>query len=176
MLGGLKAQLGGGGGGHYPLLYFLTRYRKPAVVVETGVAAGFSSAAFLAAMNANGSGRLYSSDFSLFRLDHPESFIGRLVDDELRRNWTLRLKGDRSNLPAILREVGSVDLLHYDSDKTHSGRAFALAQVESRLAPEAVVVMDDIQDNLFFHDHVRRRQSRFRVIGFEGKSVGIIGA
>ena len=32
-----------GGGGIYPLLYFITRYTKPDCIVETGVAAGFSS-------------------------------------------------------------------------------------------------------------------------------------
>ena len=36
-----------GGGGAYELLYFITRLTKPNVIVETGVAAGFSSQAFL---------------------------------------------------------------------------------------------------------------------------------
>ena len=34
-----------GGGGAYSLLYFLVRQRRPEFVVETGVAAGWSSAA-----------------------------------------------------------------------------------------------------------------------------------
>ena len=95
-LGTLKTSLGRGG--YYPLLYFLTRYRKPRVIVETGVAAGFSSAAFLAAIRANGSGHLFSSDFPLFRLERPERYVGRLVDDDLHQFWTLFLRGDRKNL------------------------------------------------------------------------------
>lgn len=54
-----------GGAGHYPLLYFLSRLRRPAVVVETGVAAGWSSVAILEALEANQGGTLYSSDFPL---------------------------------------------------------------------------------------------------------------
>ena len=43
-----------GGGGFYPMLYFVTRRRKPQVIVETGVAAGYSSQTFLEALEANG--------------------------------------------------------------------------------------------------------------------------
>ena len=54
-----------GGGGNFILLYFLTRkFNK--VVVETGVAAGWSSLAILGAFEKNGEGKLYSSDFPYF--------------------------------------------------------------------------------------------------------------
>jgi len=36
-----------GGGGAYPLLYFITRKLKPNNILETGVAVGYSSYAFL---------------------------------------------------------------------------------------------------------------------------------
>jgi len=73
-----------GGGGYYPLLYFLTRYLRPGTIVETGVAAGYSSSAFLSAIKVNGCGRLYSSDFPYFRLPNPEKYIGILVEEGLR--------------------------------------------------------------------------------------------
>ena len=57
-----------GGGADYPLLYFLTRYLSPGNVLETGVAAGFSSYAILSALQKNGKGTLYSSDFPYFRI------------------------------------------------------------------------------------------------------------
>ena len=164
-----------GGGGFYPLLYFLTRYLKPTVVVETGVAAGFSSKAILAAMKINDRGRLYSSDFPYFRLANPEKFIGVLVDRELRSLWSLRLLGDRKNIPEILGEVTAIDLFHYDSDKTYAGREYALQAIESALSPSSVVVMDDIQDNLFFRDYVLRRGLDFKVFSFEGKFIGVTG-
>ena len=57
-----------GGGGALDLLYFLTRYSKPKIVLETGVVAGHSSKTILTAIGKNGEGHLYSSDFPYFRL------------------------------------------------------------------------------------------------------------
>jgi glycosyltransferase involved in cell wall biosynthesis/predicted O-methyltransferase YrrM len=164
-----------GGGGHYPLLYFLVRRLKPAVVVETGVAAGYSSRAILTALAANGSGHLYSSDFPYFRMEEPEKYIGVLVEPELRDRWTLRTKGDRVNLPEILAEVDGVDLFHYDSDKPVDGRRFALDAVGPKLRPGGVVLMDDIQDNEHFRDHVQSTGVPFKVFEFGGKYIGALG-
>lgn len=164
-----------GGGGHYPLLYFLVRRTTPAVVVETGVAAGYSSRAILTALAKNGSGHLYSSDFPYFRMEDPEKYIGVLVEPALRDRWTLRTKGDRVNLPEILADVDGVDLFHYDSDKPVDGRRFALDLVTPRLRPGAVVLMDDIQDNNHFRDHVEATGASFQVFEFGGKYIGAIG-
>jgi predicted O-methyltransferase YrrM len=164
-----------GGGGAYPFLYFVTRLIKPEVVVETGVAAGFSSYAFLAALEANGSGKLYSSDFPYFRIPEPEKYIGIVVPAHLRPRWELLVEGDEANLPAIVQRAGPIGLFHYDSDKTVEGRAFAMAQVRGHLAKNGVVIMDDIQDNAFFRDLVATHPGEWRVFGFQGKYVGLLG-
>ena len=70
-----------GGGGHFQLLYFLTRLVQPEVIVETGVGAGYSTQAFLSAIHRNGKGRLYSSDFPYLQFRNPEQYIGALVTD-----------------------------------------------------------------------------------------------
>ena len=164
-----------GGGGAYALLYFLTRLRKPEIVVETGVAAGFSSTAFLKALRVNGRGHLYSSDLPYFRLENPERFVGIVVPPELREGWSLYLEGDRRNLESILSVAPRIDLFHYDSDKSVEGRALAMAMVESRLAPHSIVVMDDIDDNLFFRDYVTRANKPYRVFFHRGRYVGVLG-
>ena len=41
------------GGAAFELLYFLTKKRKPKIIVETGVAAGWSTLAFLRASKYN---------------------------------------------------------------------------------------------------------------------------
>lgn len=165
----------GQGGGNYALLYFVTRRLPAETVVETGVAAGFSSQAVLEALKANGGGKLYSSDFPLFRHEDPERWIGILVDDELKKNWELHITGDRKSLPEILKKAKKVDLFHFDSDKTVSGREFALSSVEPNLSPNSIVVMDDIQNNLQFRDYVAKRGLNFKVFCFEGKYQGVIG-
>jgi len=172
-LSGLPVNLGGGG--HYPLLYFLIRLKSPQVVVETGVAAGYSSQTILAALAANRKGRLLSSDFPCFRFKNPEQYIGYLVDDGLRDRWKLFLGGDRQSLPQIVACCGAVDLFHYDSDKSYSGRQFALNFITPHLAPNGLVIMDDIQDNFFFRDYVTSHRVPFRIFEFENKYVGVLG-
>lgn len=163
-----------GGGGVYPYLYFLTRWLRPRCIVETGVAAGYSSCAFLSALQKNGTGRLLSSDFPYFRLKDPERFIGILVDDELKDRWTLYTDGDETNLPLIVKNVEHIDLFHYDSEKRYSGRRMALSIVAPKLSSQSIVVMDDIQDNSFFHDYVQNIENDWNVFEFQGKYVGLI--
>ena len=163
------------GAGHAALLYFVVRVAEVEVAVETGVALGFSTAAILSAMRANGRGHLYSSDFPAFRHRDPERHVGCLVDDNLRDRWTLDLRGDRKALERIVQLVDRIDLFHYDSDKTYRARERALRRVEPMLAPDAVVIMDDVQDNLFFRDHVAARGVESEVVDYEGKYLGIVG-
>ncbi len=166
-----------GGGGFYPLLYFVTRRRRPDVVVETGVAAGYSSAAVLAALGANDSGQLYSSDFPYFRLANPERYIGSVVEPALKQRWTLHIDGDHKALPRIAAAVPRIDLFHYDSDKSYQGRRAALDVLAPRFTDRTVLVMDDIQDNPFFHDWVAQTQpAHWAVHAFEGKYIGTVGA
>lgn len=174
ILRGIEYDLGGGG--LYTFLYFIIRLTKPKNVVETGVAAGFSSYAILAALEQNKTGKLFSSDFPYFRLPNPEKYIGVIVPDELKKNWTLLIEGDEKNLPKIMNEVDSIDLFHYDSDKSYKGRKKALAMVSSKLSQTAIILMDDIQDNSHFHDMVMDiKREDWRIFEFKGKYVGMIG-
>lgn len=162
-----------GGGGDHRFLYWLTRYLRPSVVVETGVAAGWSSRAFLLALRKNGSGKLYSSDLPYFRLPDPERFVGVLVEPELRRDWSLQFDGDEVNLPRILANVPQVDIFHYDSDKMRSGRDFAISLVRDIMAPGGIIVMDDIHNDDWFKTYVTSNALPFAVVS--GR-YGIIGS
>lgn len=165
-----------GGGGIYPLLYFITRYRQPEYIVETGVAAGFSSYAFLEALRRNGKGVLYSSDFPYFRLPDPEQYIGIVVPPDLKSDWQLYHAGDEVNLPQIVQQIPRVDIFHYDSDKSYSGRRQAMQYIQPLLGAESLVFMDDIQDNAYFYDYVTAHPaSNWRIFSFEGKYVGMVG-
>ena len=165
---------GMGGGGFYALLYFITRIRKPLTVFETGVASGFSSRAFLEAISKNGQGRLFSSDFPYLRIQDSAKYIGVMVPEYLKKNWTLYLKGDRKNLPLMVSDNPSIDIFHYDSDKSRSGRKWALSFLKKYFNAETIIIMDDIQDNSFFMDFVRSNQYFFKVFHFEGKYCGLV--
>ena len=162
-----------GGGGAYPLLFFLVRLIKPEVVVETGVAAGWSPHTILEALSRNERGRLFSSDFPYFRLSQPERFIGVLVPEHLRSRWSLDIRGDQIALPCIVNQNAAIDLFHYDSDKSYAGRRAAYKLIEPRLTNSSWVIMDDIHDNLFFRDWVTHHGLSYTIFEFEGKFVGL---
>lgn len=165
-----------GGGADHRLLYFLTRLTRPTVVVETGVAAGWSSAAVLAALERNQHGHLWSSELVYDRpwlhADY-RPYVGMVVDEALKDRWTLLLDGDRANLPRILDTCGPVDLFHFDSDKTVAGREFAFSIVGPQFADGTVVVVDDIADNLHFRD-LTVRMGRPSMVAGSRATVGII--
>ena len=175
-LDSVKGKLGGGA--NYVLLYFLVRKLKSRNVVETGVAAGWTTIAILEALEKNGYGALYSSDLPYFRLKNPEQYIGCLVQDSyLKERWHLDIRGDRIALCDIRKKLDDaiIDIFHYDSDKSYSGRMFALEILSQNLSAESIIIFDDIQDNLHFRDWVEGNNFHYTVLEFEGKYLGIVG-
>jgi Methyltransferase domain len=165
-----------GGGGIYPFLYFITRLSNPNWIVETGVAAGYTSQTFLSAIKKNGKGFLYSSDFPYFRIAHPEKYIGILVEDDLKAYWDLHIKGDEINLPQILNKLNEIDIFHYDSDKSYKGRTFATRLIEDKMSKNGFIIYDDIQDNTYFRDYIKMKSpEEWYIFEFDGKYVGFIG-
>lgn len=164
-----------GGGGAYDLLYFLVRVLRPDTVVETGVAAGFSSRAMLSALRENGHGKLYSSDFPYFRLPDPEKFVGYIVEPDLRDRWELHTRGDQVNLQEISLKIERVDLFHYDSDKSVAGRNSALVTMNPLFHDTTLIIYDDIQDNGHFRRLVEQSGQPYLVFEFEGKWLGLTG-
>lgn len=173
-----KLNLSFGGGGNYILLYFLIRKFNLINIVETGVAAGWTSLAILRALKKNGKGFLYSSDFPYFRLENPEKYIGYLAKDESNKdNWFLDIRGDDIALPEIVKKLdnNTIDLFHYDSDKSYSGRVNALKILSSKINSKTIIIFDDIQNNLHFKEFVKKSSKDFCVYEFEGKFIGITG-
>lgn len=163
-----------GGGGSLELLYFWTRKIRPALILESGVAAGWSSYAFLLALKENGSGKLLSSDLPYFRIKNPQSFIGILVPKELWDiHWQLEIQGDDFNIPKLLSHGSKLQIIHYDSDKRKSGRRKFLSRIQRHLDNDCILIMDDIQNNLAFKEYVEFNKKVFTVIESEGKYVGI---
>jgi len=155
------------------LLYYITRMIKPEFILETGVASGFSSAAFLTAITNNKKGKLFSSDFPYLSIDNPESMVGVVVEDKLKLNWNLLLKGDRVNLPEILIKLSKIDIFHYDSDKSYEGREFAFNLIKPKLHQDSILIFDDIDDNNFFKDYFQNSNFYYRLIKYNSKYIGV---
>ena len=68
----------------------------------------------------------------------------------------------------------SIDLFHYDSDKSYSGKTNAMKILNSKLNSKTIIIYDDIQDNFHFRDYVKKNQKSFCILEFEGKYLGIL--
>ena len=163
-----------GGGGAVELLYFLIRLYEPMFCIETGVAAGHSSAAILSGLKKNSKGLLFSSDLPYFRIKDPNSFIGILVDEDLKDRWFLATDGDQKNLLHLPKQFKKIDFLHYDSDKYYEGRKQVFSSLNSYIKNGTIIVMDDIQDNLFFKDFICKEKKNFKVFNYKTKYIGLI--
>ncbi len=174
----LKLNISIGGASNYVLLYFLVRKLAPNNVVETGVAGGWSSLFILRALKKNGKGKLYSSDFPYFRLEEPEKYIGYLAKNEInKKDWYLDIRGDDVAIPEILKRVGDekIDLIHYDSDKSYSGRDNVLKRLKPKINNKTIIIFDDIQNNLHFKNLIKTNKKNYFILEFQGKYLGIIG-
>ncbi len=137
------------------VVWCLTRHLRAASVVETGVARGITSRVILEALERNGGGRLYSIDLpALDTTFHAE--IGAAVPRDLRARWTYLNGTSRSRLPALLEELGEIDLFVHDSSHTARNLRFELEGAWGALRKGAVVA-DDIERNSAFGKFTRTR-------------------
>lgn len=167
----IPLKMGGGGDGH--LLFNITKQANPEVVVETGVAYGWSSLAILLALEANKKGKLLSTDMPYAKMNN-ENFVGSVVPDRLRDRWSLFRLPDRQALRKIARLHKEIDIVHYDSDKSYRGRKWAYPFLWNLLKDGGLLVSDDINDNTGFFDFSKQVETEPLVVGYGDKFIGIL--
>jgi hypothetical protein len=103
-----------------------------------------------------------------------EPFVGIVVPEMLRDRWTLIRRPDRGGLGrAIANFGGTIDLCHYDSDKSYSGRMYGYRLLWRALRSGGLLISDDIIDNFGFRDFCDRVGVTPAVVLNEGKLVGL---
>ena len=162
-----------GGAANLDLLYDFVADRRPLRVVETGVAAGWSSLAILLALEGT-DGRLWSTDLPYAYLEGRKDWVGAAVPERLHTHWSLRRGSDRDMLPAVLEEAGPIDLAHYDSDKSYAGASWAYDQLWAALRPGGVLIVDDVGDHLALRDFTQRMDCRPTVVRDGDKFQGFV--
>jgi hypothetical protein len=133
----------------------LTHHQQPSVVVETGVARGFTTRMVLEALDAQGFGRLYSIDLPP-PLD-PQRLtveVGAAVSEPLKKRWTLIEGSSRLRLPGLLRDLGTVDMFIHDSRHTRRNIRFELELAWRALRPGGFLLADDIHGTVAFEECV----------------------
>ena len=160
-----------GGAGALELIFYACEFTKAQNVVETGVAYGWSSLVALLSLEKRNS-TLYSSDMPYLSQDG-DRYVGCIVPENLKSYWKLFRHADKESLPKIFGEVDSVDVVHYDSDKSYEGRMWAYAELYKHLRKGGVFISDDIGDNAAFQDFCEKNRIEPTVVDFEGKYVGV---
>jgi len=156
------------------LCYVLVRIARPRSVVETGVCYGVTSAFLLQALHTNGSGWLHSIDLPPLGKSADE-FVGQLVPNHLRDQWRLHRGRSSDLLPKVARELGQVDFFVHDSLHTYHNMQREFEIVTPFLAPQAVVVADDVQGNSAFNDWVSQVQPSYSAVLEEHSKQSLFG-
>lgn len=169
-----KSKVKMGGPGDLDLLHAAVALSGAKKVVETGVAYGWSSLAVLHALHGREGAKLVSVDMPYPKMGN-EAFVGVVVPERLRSPWTIVREPDRRGLEkAIALQGGSIDLCHYDSDKSWYGREYGYPLLWDALKSGGVFISDDIQDNMAFAEFVGRLALPFAVTASHNKFVGIV--
>jgi hypothetical protein len=141
------------------LCWVVTRLLRPKAVVETGVAAGFTSSYLAAALEANGAGELHSVD-PVLGGPEVERNIGLLVPPELRGRQTLHRARSRRVLRSLLRR-NEVGVFVHDGLHTEPTMRWELSAVTGALSTPAAVLMDDAELNPAFAEWAQARGARY---------------
>jgi predicted O-methyltransferase YrrM len=143
-------------------LYVAMRIIQPATIVETGCAAGWSSALYLAALEQNEKGHLYTIDLPTRGAETamgwalpPGTQPGFLVPESLKSRWTLILGDAREELLPLLNKLESVDVFMHDSDHSYVHMMWEYLTAFPYIRTNGILLSDDITFNNAFWDFAR---------------------
>ena len=163
-----------GGAGGLNLLYNVVLNGKPNNILETGVAFGWSSFSILAGISKNDIGRLISVDMPYPKLEN-EEYVGFAIPNKLKSKWFLIREPDRFGLLKALKKLNwRIDLCHYDSDKSYSGRLWAYPILWKYLSENGIFISDDVQDNSAFIEFSQSVNKQPIFTECENKYIGIL--
>ncbi|MBU2676273.1 MAG: class I SAM-dependent methyltransferase [Gammaproteobacteria bacterium] len=120
-------------------VHIVCRLLKPEVVIETGVAKGFTSAAMLDALERNGMGELYSIEMPSLYIGYTRQ-VGEKIPQSLRTRWHLELGPSAIVLPRLLKKLGSVDVFLYDSASSYDNQLGDLCTILASMRPGGVLI------------------------------------
>ena len=143
--------------------YLACRLLEPAVVIETGVAYGVSSAFILRALEENNRGVLHSMDLPPLRRGY-ERYWGMAVNGALRGRWILHRGASARGLPGLLEDLETVDLFVHDSLHTYRNMRREFEALWPSLQTGGALVADDVERNRAFGELRRKNPALWRVV------------
>jgi predicted O-methyltransferase YrrM len=144
--------------------WYVVRLAQPSVVVETGVGRGVTTRVILEALARNGQGRLWSIDVPPLLEHDLADETAAVVPDAHRDRWTLVHGSSRTQLRALLAELGYVDVFLHDSFHTARNLLFEWETAASWLRPSGVLLADDVHRNAALADFTQAHPSFDRIV------------
>lgn len=126
----------------------VVKLARPAVMVETGVALGFTTATVLHAMRDNDRGQLHSIDLPALQYD-PSDPVGRAVPADVRDRWELHLGDSRKLLGPLAARLAPLDVFLHDALHTYSSQRREYRTVWPHLRSGGVLISDDVGNPAF---------------------------
>jgi len=130
-------------------VWCIIRHTRPEKVIETGVAHGVTSRMVLEAMQRNQRGQLWSIDLPPLEQELRDR-VGIAVHGPIARRWSYVRGSSRLRLPALLSQVGRIDLFIHDSLHSERNVRFELDLAWSALNEGGSIVVDDVDANSGF--------------------------
>lgn len=130
-------------------VHIICRLLRPEIVVETGVAKGFTSAVILDALKNNGTGNLYSVEMPSLYFGYTQQ-VGEKIPKSLRNRWHLELGPSALMLPRLLKRLGTIDVFVYDSASSYDNQVTEFNIVLPYLRPGGVLITNFLMTDAFF--------------------------
>ncbi len=149
------------------VFYMICRLLEPALIVETGVMHGISTAFILQALEDNSKGTLYSIDAP--RADYtsggyyvhhrlPRNFQpGWIIPGNLRTRWKLILGNSRQELPRLFSQLPQIDIFVHDSEHTYDLMLFEYSMAWRHLTNGGLLLSDDVNRSAALSDFLKER-------------------
>jgi len=140
------------------LLFFLCKSIKPEIVVETGIANGFSSSYILLALSSLKNSKLISVD-DLFLPWHTKEKIGAAIPNHLKNKQELIVGNAVTELKKLFKTITSIDIFIHDSLHTYKNMTDEFNLAWPHIKNGGFLISDDVSLNgafLEFADKVRR--------------------
>ena len=133
------------------LAYTLVRERRPATVIETGVARGITSMHVLRALAENEFGELHSIDLPPPRMVDA-GLVGAAIPDQLKDRWHYHWGSARRLLRGVLADSAGPRLFIHDSDHSYRHMRWEIETAWAALEPGDVILCDDAHFHSGFAD------------------------
>ncbi len=132
-------------------LFSICYFSQPELIIETGVAYGFSSSYILLALSLLKKGKLISIDVLLRKEHQPEKF-GMAIPSELKERQQLILGKSTDELKKLLQEDTQIDIFLHDSYHTYKYMMEELQIAWPFIKNHGFLLSDDVSDNNAFLD------------------------